>query len=52
VSDQVQAVGYSKSEVEMDVAALELEIDTVALELEMETDVTQEIPKQEWYSAD
>jgi hypothetical protein len=29
-SDQVQGAGYSKSEVEMDAAALELETDTAA----------------------
>jgi hypothetical protein len=60
-SDQVQGVGYSKSEVETDTAALELETDTAALKLETdttalewetETDVSQEISKQERYSAD
>jgi hypothetical protein len=54
VSDQVRGVGYSKSEVETDVAdleletdvtALELEIDATLLDLEMETDVYQEISK-------
>jgi hypothetical protein len=54
-------VGYSESEVETDMAALELETDTTALKLEtdttaleweMETDVSQEISKQERYSAD
>jgi hypothetical protein len=70
MSDQVQGVGYSLSEVEMDattlkletevtalelevdMAALELEVDMAALELETETDVSQEILKQEQYSAD
>jgi hypothetical protein len=33
-SDQVQRAGYSESEVETDVGALELETDVVALELE------------------
>jgi hypothetical protein len=33
-SDQVQRSGYSKSEVEIDVAALQFETSTVALELE------------------
>jgi hypothetical protein len=55
-------VGYSESEVEIDdmasleletdVAPLELETDADPLELETETDVSQEISKQEWYSAD
>jgi hypothetical protein len=54
VSDQVRGVGYSKSEVETDVADLELEMDVAALELEtavtlldleMETDMYQEISK-------
>jgi phage baseplate assembly protein gpV len=67
-SDQVQGAGYSKSEVEIDAAALqletyaadlELETDTTALELEadvaglkLETDVPQMTSKQERYSAD
>jgi hypothetical protein len=60
-SDQVQGAGYSKSEVENDVeAALKFEMDASPLELEMgasplelgmETDVSQEISKQERYSA-
>jgi hypothetical protein len=37
VSDQVQGVGYTKSEVETDAAALELETFTTTLELEMNT---------------
>jgi ABC-type sulfate transport system substrate-binding protein len=36
-SDQVQGVGYFKSEVETDAAALKLEIDVVALEMETDT---------------
>jgi hypothetical protein len=60
-SDQVQAVGYSESEVETDAADLELETDAttvelgtdaVDLDLETETDVYQEISKQERYLAD
>jgi hypothetical protein len=39
-------------ELETDAAALKMEMDTVALELEMETDMSQEILKQESYSAD
>jgi hypothetical protein len=39
-------------ELEMDVAALELEMDTIVLELEIEINVSLEISKQEWYSAD
>jgi hypothetical protein len=39
-------------ELETDAVALKMEMDTVALELEMETDMSQEILKQEWYSAD
>jgi hypothetical protein len=37
---------------ETDAAALELETDTSALDLETVTDVSQEISKQERYSAD
>jgi hypothetical protein len=39
-------------ELETDVAPLELKTDAAPLELETETDVSQEISKQEWYSAD
>jgi hypothetical protein len=39
-------------ELETDVAPLELETDAATLELEMETDLSQEISKQERYSAD
>jgi hypothetical protein len=35
-SDQVQGVGYSESEVETDMTALELETDMATLELEMD----------------
>jgi hypothetical protein len=38
-------------ELEMDTTALELEMDTAPLELETKTDVSQEISKQERYSA-
>jgi hypothetical protein len=67
-SNQVQGAGYSKSEVETDVAALQLETsvadlkletDATVLELEadtaglkLETDVPQETSKQERYWAD
>jgi hypothetical protein len=52
VSDQVQGAGYSKSEVETSIVALQLETsttalelvtDTAPLELETEMDVSQEI---------
>jgi hypothetical protein len=36
ISDQVQGVGYSESEVETDATDLKLEIDAAALELEMD----------------
>jgi hypothetical protein len=39
-------------ELEMDAAALELETDATVFDLEMEIDVSQEISKQERYSAD
>jgi hypothetical protein len=39
-------------ELEMNATALELETDTTALDLKTETDVSQEISKQEGYSAD
>jgi hypothetical protein len=39
-------------EMEMDAAAPELETDAAVLDLEMETDVSQELSKQERYSAD
>jgi hypothetical protein len=39
-------------ELETDVTAPKLETDTVVLDLEMETDMSQEISKQERYSAD
>jgi hypothetical protein len=39
-------------ELETNAAPLELEIDVAPLELETETDVSQEILKQERYSAD
>jgi hypothetical protein len=39
-------------ELEMDAGALELETDTTALDLEIERDMSQEISKQERYSAD
>jgi hypothetical protein len=39
-------------ELEMNVAALELETDATALELETKTNMSQEISKQERYSAD
>jgi hypothetical protein len=39
-------------ELETSAAPLELEIDVAPLELETETDVSQEILKQERYSAD
>jgi hypothetical protein len=39
-------------ELETDVAPLKLETDAATLELEMETDLSQEISKQERYSAD
>jgi hypothetical protein len=55
MSDQVQGVGYSKSEVktndaralelQMDATPLELKTSATPLELEMETDVSQEILK-------
>jgi hypothetical protein len=57
----VQGARYSESEVETDAADLELETDAATLKLEMdstapkletETDVSQEISKQERYSAD
>jgi molybdopterin-biosynthesis enzyme MoeA-like protein len=67
-SDQVQGAGYSESEVETDVAAIQLETSTVDLKLEtdataleleadaasleLEIDVPQETSKQERYSAD
>jgi hypothetical protein len=67
-SDQLQGVGYLKSEVETDTAALqletsvanlELEMDATALELEadatdleLETEVPLETSKQERYSTD
>jgi uncharacterized membrane protein YkoI len=66
-SDQEQGAGYSESEVETNMAALQLETsmtelkletDTTALELEadatgieLETDVPQETSKQKRYSA-
>jgi hypothetical protein len=52
VSDQVQGAGYSESEVETSIVALQLETsmtalelvtDTAPLELETEMDVSQEI---------
>jgi hypothetical protein len=61
VSGQVHEAGYSESEVETSTAtlqletsttALELETDLAPLELETEMDVSQEILKQEQYSAD
>jgi hypothetical protein len=39
-------------ELEMDAASLEMEMDTAALKLEMEIGMSQEILKQERYSAD
>jgi hypothetical protein len=60
-SDQVQRAGYSESEVDTStvalqletfMAALELETDAAPLKLETEMDVSQEISKQERYSAD
>jgi hypothetical protein len=39
-------------ELETDVAPLELKTDAAPLELETETDVSQEVSKQEWYSAE
>jgi hypothetical protein len=48
----VQGVGYSESELQMDMATLELETDTTILNLETEMDVSQEISKQERYLAD
>jgi hypothetical protein len=57
----VQGAGYSESEVETDAAALELMTDAVALKLEAgmttlkletEMDMSQEILKQERYSAE
>jgi hypothetical protein len=39
-------------QLETSTAALELETNTAPLELEMETDMSQEILKQERYSAD
>jgi hypothetical protein len=56
----VQGAGYSESELETNATALELMTDVVALELEAgmttlelktETDMSQEILKQERYSA-
>jgi hypothetical protein len=52
MSDQVQGAGYSESKVEIDATTLKLETDTSALDLETVTDVSQEISKQERYSAD
>jgi hypothetical protein len=37
VTDQVQGAGYSKSEVETDIADLQLETDVATLELETDT---------------
>jgi hypothetical protein len=67
-SDQVQGAGYSESEVETDVAALQLETSATDLELEtgattmeletnvdgleLQTYVPQETSKQERYSTD
>jgi hypothetical protein len=48
----VQGAEYSEFEVETSTTALELEMDAAPLELETEMDVSQEIMKQEWYSAD
>jgi predicted transcriptional regulator len=45
-------VGYSESEVETYTAALELETDITTLELETEMNMSQEISKNDWYSAD
>jgi hypothetical protein len=39
-------------ELETDAATLELEMDTTALKFETETNMSQEISKQERYSAD
>jgi hypothetical protein len=45
-------VGYSESEVETYTAALKLETDITTLELETEMNMSQEISKHDWYSAD
>jgi hypothetical protein len=52
VADLKLETDAASLKLEMDATALKLETDEDVLDLEMETDVSQEISKQERYSAD